>query len=321
MVKYDPMPMQPKVIEAIKSAYDITDDEEAAQPRLVREFFHALSANIEVAKVDKQDIDIEMNNIKVNISILRPADSKDKVLPTILFLHGGGWTVGHYNTHGILSNELVNLTPCCVIFVNYSLSPEVKYPVALEECYAALCWVQKNAASIKVDPKRLAVAGDSAGGNLTAALLFYAKERGNTDISCQVLYYPVTDVNFESESYEQHKDDAFLPRISMEYMWKAYLDSADQHKIPTAVPMAAPTELVKGLPPTLLITADRDVLRSEGEAYGKKLIAAGVDTVTVRYLNVGHGFLTLPPLNNQAKAAISQTVDFLRKTWSSGSKL
>lgn len=107
----------------------------------------------------------------------------------------------------------------------------------------------------------------------------------------------------------------------MKYMWKAYLDSAEQHKIPTAVPMTASTELVKGLPTTLLITAERDVLRSEGEAYGKKLIAAGVDTVTVRYLNVGHGFLTLPPLNNQAKAAISQTVDFLRKVWSSGSKL
>lgn len=104
-------------------------------------------------------------------------------------------------------------------------------------------------------------------------------------------------------------------------MWKAYLDSTEQHTIPTAVPMAAPVELLKGLPPTLLITADRDVLRSEGEAYGRKLIEAGVDTITIRYLNVGHGFLTLPPLNGQATAAISQTVDILRKAWSSGSKL
>ncbi|KAI8644978.1 alpha/beta hydrolase fold-domain-containing protein [Parasitella parasitica] len=275
---------------------------------------------IEAAPVEKEDREIVYNNIQVNISILRPLGSRDKVLPVIMFLHGGGWVFGSYNSHKILTNELVNLIPACVIFVHYTLSPEVKYPIALEECYAALCWIQENAASIHVDPHRLAVSGDSAGGNLCAALTILAKSRQNKGISYQVLYYPVLDVDFYNESYNQNKDNVFLPRTTMQYVWDAYT-RVDQYALPTVVPMSAAVEALQDLPPALVITAESDVLRSEGEAYAKKLNEAGVDALCVRYNGIGHGFVTMPILRPQGIAAIEQTVALLGKHWSSGTKL
>ncbi|GAA5815939.1 hypothetical protein MFLAVUS_009458 [Mucor flavus] len=318
---YKPVPTAPRFLEAIKDIYGLTTDEEAGQPKYVREFTDQASAMVESSAVEKQDLEIVFNNIKVNISILRPVGSKDKVLPVIMYLHGGGWVLGSYNTHCILTNELVNLLPCCVVFVHYSLSPEVKYPVALEECYATLCWVQKNAASFYADASKLVISGDSAGGNLSAAVTILAKQRGNNGIKYQVLYYPVVDVDFDNASYVEHQNNAFLPRTTMQYMWDAYLTSKEERKLSTVVPFAAPLEELEDLPPTLVITAERDVLRSEGEAYAKKLQKAGVPTVAVCYVGTGHGFLTLPFLQNNALAAISQTVDTLRKHWSSDSKL
>ncbi|GAN02440.1 esterase [Mucor ambiguus] len=321
MPEYKPFPLAPKAAEIIKSVYNIESDEEACQPRIVRDFFDKATEQIETSPVEKEDREITHNNIKVNISILRPVGSKDKVLPVIMFLHGGGWVFGSYNTHKILTNELVNLVPACVIFVHYSLSPEVKYPVALEECYATLCWIQENAASLHVDANRLAVSGDSAGGNLSAALTILAKSRQNKGISYQVLYYPVLDIDFNNESYNQNKDNLFLPRTTMEYVWDAYITSTDQHTVPTVVPMSASAEVLQDLPPALIITAESDVLRSEGEAYAKKLNQAGVDAICVRYNSIGHGFVSMPVLKPQGVAAIAQTVDLLRKQWSPDSRL
>lgn len=148
-----------------------------------------------------------------------------------------------------------------------------------------------------------------------------AKSRGNTGITYQVLYYPVLDIDFYNESYEQNKDNAFLPRKTMVYVWDAYLNSKNEYAVPTAVPMSSSSEVLKGLPPALIITAENDVLRTEGEKYAKKLSEAGVDAVCVRYLDIGHGFVTMPILRQQGNAAISQTVDTLKKHWSSENKL
>lgn len=233
---------------------------------------------------------------------------------------------------------MVNLLGCCVVFVHYSYSPEVKYPIALEECYATLCWIQQNAASIHASAEGLVIAGDSAGGNLSAALTsnihwakkslsllifkkVLAKQRGNTGISYQVLYYPVLDVNFETESYIENQNNVFLPSTTMQYVWDAYLDNKEQYTIPTAVPMSSDMDLLQDLPPALIITAEKDVLRSEGEAYGRKLNRAGVDTLSVRYVGIGHGFLTMPFLQSQALAAIAQTIDIIKNHWNSKSKL
>ncbi|CEP14669.1 hypothetical protein [Parasitella parasitica] len=320
MPEYKPFPLAPKITAVIKSVYNIESDQEACQPRIVRDFFDKAAEQIEAAPVEKEDREIVCNNIKVNISILRPLGSKDKVLPVVMFLHGGGWVFGSYNSHKILTNELVNLIPACVVFVHYSLSPEFKYPIALEECYATLCWLQEHAAYIHVDPYRLAVAGDSAGGNLSAALTILAKSRQNKGISYQVLYYPVLDVDFYNESYNQNKDNVFLPRTTMQYVWDAYT-RVDQHNLPTVVPMSASIEALQDLPPALVITAESDVLRSEGEAYAKKLNGAGVDALCIRYNGIGHGFLTMPVLRSQGLAAVAQTVDLLKKHWSSGTKM
>ncbi|KAG0176461.1 hypothetical protein DFQ29_006088 [Apophysomyces sp. BC1021] len=228
--------------------------------------------------------------------------------------------MGSLHTHGLLVRELANQLPAVIIFVDYSLSPEVKYPVALEECYAALCWTVENATELRIDPKKIAAAGDSAGGNLTAALTMLAKERDNPALSFQVLYYPVTDSDFDTPSYQAFKNDVFLPKKTMEYVWDAYVSPDERHQ-PMVAPLKASVDQLEGLPPALVVTAQTDVLQSEGEAYGEKLRKAGVDTVRTRYLGVKHGFLSQPGFDSQAKAAIAQTVYQLRHAWKIDSKL
>ncbi|KAG2212734.1 hypothetical protein INT47_000711 [Mucor saturninus] len=308
---YKPFPLTPQIIHLLKETYGLKTDEEAGQPAVFRDFVDTSSAMMSTAaEVEKQDMKIELGGIHVSISVLRPVRSGQKILPIILFLHGGGWVFGSYNSHRILTNQASHVQVLGIAYV-----PEVKYPVALEECYTTLCWLQQNAASIHATTEGLVVSGDSAGGNLSAALTILAKQRGNTGISFQVLYYPVLDVNFETESYIENRENAFLPRTTMQYVWEAYLETNDQSTLATAVPMVY--DEFEGLPPALIITAERDVLRSEGEAYGKKLSTAGVDTVCVRYVGIGHGFLTMPFLQSQAHAAIAQTVHVIKSHWNS----
>ncbi|KAI7900952.1 alpha/beta hydrolase fold-domain-containing protein [Cokeromyces recurvatus] len=326
MPKYKPYPIPLAIISQIKSVYNIDSDEEACQPAIIREFYDTLYANqLEgIKEVKKEDREITFNGIKVNISILRPSNTPlNEVLPVMLFLHGGGWIVGSYDTHRILTNELVNLIPACIIFVHFSYSPEVKHPVALEECYAALCWVHQHAQSIYVNPTRLVIAGDSAGGNLCAGLAILAKERQKIHlISYQLLFYPVLDVDFDTKSYIENKDNSVLSRDSMKYVWDAYLTSHQgcYQKEVTAVPMSASLDVLKGLPPVLMIIAEKDVLRTEGELYSKKLMKAGVNVVCTIYLGTHHGFLTLPQMSKpQSEAALEQIIGILRKHWNSQS--
>lgn len=226
-----------------------------------------------------------------------------------------------------------------MIFVDYSPSPEARYPTALEECYAALCWTVENAAHIRIDPKRISVAGDSAGGNLSAALcskssitilgspslyqisnslLVLAKERGNSAIKSQILYYPVLGTNFDTESYIKFKDNNKVARHVMQYVWDAYA-SLEERREGKVAPCNATAEQLSGLPPALIMTAEYDVLRDEAEQYAKQLIKAGVNAVPVRYIGVQHGFLTVPEFDKpQAQAAVAQTVEFLRKTRAAG---
>jgi acetyl esterase len=217
--------------------------------------------------------------------------------------------------------------------VDYSLSPEVRYPVALEECYVALCWTRDNAKSINVDLTNLVVSGDSAGGNLAAALasklnivtrLFFcksnhlivlAKDRGNTSISYQILFYPVTAAEYENESYNEHMDNEFLSKELMQYFWDMYLNNEQEKELPTAAPLAASVDILKGLPPALIITSEIDVLRTEAELYAKKLTEAGVHNLCVRYLGVQHGFATESGYESQAEAAIAQVAYVLKKHW------
>lgn len=251
---------------------------------------------------------------QVSIRIVRPHGNQD-VLPAVLYYHGGGWVLGDKDTHDRLVREIANGANVAVVFVNYTPSPEARYPVAIEEAYGALRWVAENGPSLKIDSSRLAVAGDSVGGNMAIAVSLLAKERGGPDLRYQVLFYPVTDANFDTVSYHQFEEGYFLTREAMKWFWNHYApEEADREKI-TASPLRASVDQLRGLPPALVITGEADVLRDEGEAYARKLIAAGVPVTATRYLGIIHDFVMLNVVTetSAARAAIAQANDLLRK--------
>lgn len=251
---------------------------------------------------------------QVSIRIVRPHGNQD-VLPGVLYYHGGGWVLGDKDTHDRLVREIANGANVAVVFVNYTPSPEARYPVAIEEAYAALRWVAENGSSLKIDSSRLAVAGDSVGGNMAAAVTLLAKERGGPELRYQVLFYPVTDANFDTSSYHQFEEGFFLTREAMKWFWNHYApNEADRDQI-TASPLRASVDQLRGLPPALVITGEADVLRDEGEAYARKLTAAGVPVTATRYLGIIHDFVMLNVVTetSAARAAIAQANDQLRK--------
>ncbi|KAG1140451.1 hypothetical protein G6F37_004514 [Rhizopus arrhizus] len=322
MSKNEPVLLPPFIIDIIANAFEISP-EEAIKPENIQRFRERMESMKEPGNVEKEDRTIEFDHVKVDITIIKPLGHKNKTLPVILYLHGGGWVFGDYALFSVFLNKLANHMSCCIVFVNYSLSPKVKHPVALEECYASLCWVQQNAQALNVDLNRLAVAGDSSGGNLTAALTILAKQRGNTGITSQVLFYPVTDNDFETESYKLYKDDASLPREMMQQAWQLYTAKEEDLSSPLMAPLKATIEELSDLPPALVVTAERDVLRSEGLAYAKKLAKAGVPTLCTTYHNVTHGFagIAMPRLLPEAYSVISQMTDWLNRGWKNTSKI
>jgi acetyl esterase len=201
------------------------------------------------------------------------------------------------------------------VFTNYSLSPEAKYPIAIEEIYAVLEWVAQQGGEKRLDASRIVVAGDSVGGNMTAAITLMAQQRSGPELAAQVLFYPVTDANFDTGSYEQFADGYFLSREAMKWFWDQYTTDDSQRAEITASPLRASTEDLAGLPKALVINGEADVLRDEGEAYGRKLREAGVDVTATRYEGIIHDFVMLNPLRgtNAAGAAIQQAIDYLKE--------
>jgi len=249
----------------------------------------------------------------VSIRIVRPAGASG-ALPTILYLHGAGWVFGNADTHDRLIRELAVGADAAVVFPNFSLSPEARYPVALEECFAVATWIATAGAQQNLDPSRVAVAGDSVGGNLGAALTLLAKERGGVSFVQQVLFYPVTDASFDTPSYQQFAEGYFLRRDAMKWFWDQYTADPAQRAEITASPLRASTQQLTGLPPALIITAEADVLRDEGEAYARALRQAGVPVTAVRYQGIIHDFVMLNALRgtHAAEAAIGQAISVLR---------
>ena len=238
------------------------------------------------ADVENRTIPGGSNSKDVSITIVRPQNSSTDTLPVVVFTHGGGWVLGGFDTHERLVREIANKANVVVVFVNYTLSPEAKYPTALEQAYAVTNWVAQNGQSINVDSSRLAVVGDSVGGNLTAALTLLAKERGGPSIRFQVLFYPVTDANFDTSSYRKYEEGYWLTREGMKWFWNNYTSNETNRKEPTVSPLQASIEQLSGLPPALIINGENDVLCDEGEAYALKLLQAGVRVTAVRY----HGY-------------------------------
>ena len=236
-------------------------------------------------------------------------------LPVIIYIHGAGWVFGDAHTHDRLVRELTAGVNAAVVFPDYSLSPETRYPAAIEQNYATARWIIENGAARGLDTSRIAVAGDSVGGNMAAALTLQAKERGDVSLAAQVLFYPVTDASFDTDSYHQFAEGYFLRRDAMQWFWDQYTtDPAERAQI-TASPLRATTEQLSGLPQALVITGEADVLRDEGEAYGRKLREAGVDVTATRYEGIIHDFVMLNALRGTqaATAAIAQASEFLRE--------
>ena len=268
--------------------------------------------------VQMPDVDVEDTTVpggpsgEVSVQILRPKGAEGS-LPVILYIHGAGWVFGNNHTHGRLIRELADGAGAAVVFPNYSLSPEAQYPTAIEESYAVLEWIGEHGAEKDLDGSRIAIVGDSVGGNMTAAVTLMAKERSGPELRAQVLFYPVTDASFDTDSYHQFAEGYFLRRDAMQWFWDQYTTDEAQRDEITASPLRATSEQLAGLPKALVITGEADVLRDEGEAYGRKLRQAGVDVTATRYEGVIHDFVMLNALRgtNAAKSAMAQATAYL----------
>ncbi|OWA37436.1 esterase [Saccharibacillus sp. O16] len=266
---------------------------------------------VQSGEIDKPDVDLEDKTIKggpkgeVTLRIVRPKGASG-TLPVLLYIHGAGWVFGNAHTHDRLIRELAVGAEVAVVFPEYSLSPENKYPVAIEEIYAALEWIASEGEQQGFDLSKLYVGGDSVGGNMTAAITLMAKERSGPKIAKQLLFYPVTDASFETESYNQFAEGYFLMKEGMKWFWDQYTtDPAERDQI-TASPLRATIEQLKGLPEALVITGEADVLRDEGEAYANKLREAGVPVTAARFQGIIHDFVMLNALaeTNAKKGAM-----------------
>ncbi|MCZ4608985.1 esterase [Streptomyces sp. WAC 01325] len=274
---------------------------------------------VQSGEIAKPDVDEEWVTVaggptgEVRVRVVRPAGATG-TLPVIIYIHGAGWVFGNAHTHDRLVRELAVGTGAAVVFPEYDLSPEARYPVAIEQNYAVAQWVVREGADNGLDAGRIAVAGDSVGGNMTAALTLMAKERGDVPLVQQVLFYPVTDASFDTASYRQFAEGYFLRRDAMQWFWDQYTTEEAERAQITASPLRAGVEQLQGLPPALVITAEADVLRDEGEAYAGKLREAGVPVTAVRYQGVIHDFVMLNALRETrgAEAAIGQAVSVLR---------
>ena len=274
--------------------------------------------DLQAAPVDKLPIDEEWITVPaavgdVRVRIVRPQGTSG-TLPVVVYMHGGGWILGNAGTHDRLVRELAVGARAAVAFVEYTPSPEARYPVAIEQGYATAQWITRDGASHRLDPSRMAVAGESVGGNMTAALALMAKQRGDVTFLQQSLYYPVTDGAMNTDSYDQFATGYYLSRASMEWFWDAYTPDLALRSEITASPNQASLEQVTGLPPALVFVDEADVLRDEGEAYAAKLRQAGVPVTTVRYDGTVHDFMLLNSLSqtHAARAAIAQATSFLR---------
>jgi acetyl esterase len=252
------------------------------------------SVQVDVSGVEISSKEISEDGLTVRLTIVRPADTPGD-LPAFMFFHGGGWVIGDFETHRRFIRDLVLYSGATAVYVDYSRAPEAKYPVAINQAYAATKWVAAHGADIQVDGSRLAVVGNSAGGNIAAATALMAKDKGGPDLKLQVLFWPVTDANFETVSYHQFATERFLTRNMMIWFWDNYI-SKELRKESYASPLQATLDQLKGLPPTLVQTAENDVLRDEGEAYARKLNEAGVPTTLVRCQGMIHDYGLLNPL-------------------------
>jgi acetyl esterase len=302
--------------------------EATAEPPLLHELSpqaaRQVLIDLQSGPVAKPDVDEEWVTVPadvgdVRVRLLRPAGVPGP-LPVVVYMHGGGWILGNAATHDRLVRQLAVGAGCALAFVEYTPSPEAHYPVAIEQGYATAQWITRHGAEHELDPRRMAVAGESVGGNMTAALALLAGQRGDVHFVHHSMYYPVTDAAMDTGSYEQFATGYYLSRASMEWFWNAYLPDLGRRSEITASPNRATMDQLAALPPALLFVDEADVLRDEGESYAAKLRQAGVEVTTVRYDGAVHDFMLLDPLRDThaARAATAQAAAVLREVLGTG---
>ena len=249
----------------------------------------------------------------VGLHLVRPPGISNR-LPVIMLFHGGGWALGDASTHDRLARELAVGIRAAVVIVEFGRTPESRFPVAIEEAYAATRYIAEHSASFGIDGSRIAVVGDGSGGNIAAAITLLCKERGGPRIGLQVLFYPVTGANFETGSYRTFEKGPWLTRQAMEEYWAAYIPNKADRGVAIATPLSATADQLRGLPDALIITAESDILRDEGEAYARKLCEANVRVTCSRYLGTINDFVMLNAIADTpaARGAIAQAIHALR---------
>jgi acetyl esterase len=255
-----------------------------------------------------EDRVINAGGVKLPVRIYTPEGKGP--FPILVFFHGGGWVIGNCETHDTPCRALANGAGCIVVSVDYRLAPEHKFPIPAEDCYAATKWAALNAAGFGGDPKRIAVGGDSAGGNLAAAVAQMATDRGAPTLVFQLLLYPVTDCAYTTASYRTNAEGYLLTKDSMQWFWNHYLQNENDGQNPYASPLRG--QRLSNLPPALVITAEFDPLRDEGEAYANKMKQAGVSVVHTDYKGMIHGFFSLTEIMDQGKQAVKEACTQLR---------
>jgi acetyl esterase/lipase len=244
-------------------------------------------------EIDERELDVDGRSIK--LYVVRPQGAID-TLRVFMFFHGAVWIAGNFENHKRLVRDLVVGSGAVAVFPEYTPIPEAQFPTQIEQAYAAAVWVTRNGPEIGVDSRRLAVTGNSVGGNMAAAVTLLARDRGDVNVVYQQLLWPALSADLDTESYRAFGDGRFLPRAFMQYGWDHYAPDAATRENRYAAPLKATVEQLRGLPPTLIQTAENDVLRDEGEAYARKLDEAGVDVTNVRYNGAIHDFALLNAL-------------------------
>src|SRR5262245_62090440 len=308
------MPLDPqaqKILEAT-AALNLPPTEEmtpAAARESMRSRTDALGPVEDVARIDDHRVPVDGGEITVRC--YTPAGRGP--FPAYVYFHGGGWVIGDSETHDGICRSLANASKCVVASVDYRLAPEHKYPVAAEDAFAATRWVAREGARLGVDGRRLAAGGDSAGGNLAAAVCLMSRDRGGPAIGLQVLVYPVTQYGLDTRSYRDYADGYLLTKNAMRWFWDHYLARPEDGASPYASPLSARS--LEGLPPALVITAEYDPLGDECEAYAARLREAGVPVTQTRYPGMIHGFLRMINQVDKARAARDEIAAALRKAF------
>ncbi len=250
---------------------------------------------------------------EIPLRIYRPRGDVSAPRPIVVFLHGGGWTIGTAEAYDPIAKHIAEGAGAIVVSVDYRLAPEHPFPVPYDECWAALQWVVAHAVELDGDAARVAVMGDSAGGNLSAVLAQRARAEGGPALVLQVLVYPATDFDLDRPSYKENASGYFLERSTMEYFWSCYAGGRVDATDPRLSPLRAAD--LSGLAPVVVITAELDPLRDEGEAYAEALRGAGVAVEHVRYDGMIHGFFMMPAMIDAGQRALDQTTAALRRAF------